>query len=122
VFFKVVRTGDPVSYGSIWAPGVDSRVITLPVGYGDGWMRAMSGRAEVLVRGERRPVVGRICMDQAMVDLGPAGTAYNGDVVTLIGRDGDAVIRVEDLARWANTVPHEVLTAINTRVSRVYLP
>lgn len=120
VFFKVVRAGDPVSYGSIWAPQVNSRVITIPVGYGDGWMRAMSGRAEVIVRGERRPVVGRICMDQAMVDLGPTGTAYNGDVVTLIGRDGDAVIRVEDLARWANTVPHEVLTAINTRVSRVY--
>lgn len=121
VFFKVVRAGNAASYGSTWAPAVDTRVITLPVGYGDGYLRAMSGRAEVLVNGRRCPVVGRICMDQVMVDLGPTGTAYNGDEVVLIGGSGDARIAVEDLARWANTVPHEVLTSINTRVPRVYV-
>ncbi|HEV7714362.1 MAG TPA: alanine racemase, partial [Steroidobacteraceae bacterium] len=63
VFFKVVKAGNPVSYGSSWAPGADTRVITLPVGYGDGYMRAMSGQAEVIVHGRRVPVVGRICMD-----------------------------------------------------------
>jgi alanine racemase len=120
VFFKVVRGGNAVSYGSKWAPATDTRVISLPVGYGDGYARAMSGQAEVLVRGVRRPVVGRICMDQVMVDLGPDGTAYNGDEVALIGRQGDDEIRVEDLARWAGTVPHEVLTSINTRVPRLY--
>src|SRR5262249_6195454 len=70
VFFKVVKAGNPVSYGSMWSPVADTRVITLPVGYGDGYMRAMSGRAEVIVRGRRIPIVGRICMDQIMADLG----------------------------------------------------
>lgn len=121
VFFKVVKAGNAVSYGSKWAPTTDTRVISLPVGYGDGYMRAMSGQALVLVNGKRRAVAGRICMDQVMVDLGPDGTAYNGDEVTLIGRQGDEAIRVEDLARWAGTVPHEVLTSINTRVPRVYV-
>ena len=121
VFFKVIKAGNAASYGSSWAPTADTRAITLPVGYGDGYLRAMSGRAQVLVNGRRCPVVGRICMDQIMVDLSPTGTAYNGDEVVLIGRSGDGSIAVEDLARWANTVPHEILTSINTRVPRVYV-
>jgi alanine racemase len=119
VFFKVVLAGHPVSYGGTWAPHEQTRVITLPVGYGDGYMRAMSGRAEVLVRGRRAPVVGRICMDQVMVDIG-RGSAWNGDEVLLLGRGDGGEIRVEELARWAGTIPHEVLTSINTRVPRVY--
>ncbi len=121
VFFKVVRAGDPVSYGSTWSSPVATRVITLPVGYGDGYPRALSSRAEVLVRGARYPVAGRVCMDQVMVSIGPRGTAYNGDVVTLIGQDGGETVRVEDLARWAGTIPHEILACINTRVPRVYV-
>lgn len=122
VFFKVVRAGNAVSYGSKWTPTAHTRVVSLPVGYGDGYLRAMSGHARVLVRGQPHDVVGRICMDQVMVDLGPDGTAYNGDEVVLIGTQGEARITVEDLARWAGTVPHEVLTSINTRVPRVYVP
>lgn len=123
VFFKVVKAGNPVSYGSTWRPGVATRVITLPVGYGDGYMRAMSGQAQVIVHGRRLPVVGRICMDQIMVDIG-RGTAYNGDEVVLLGSGGSGAeppIRIEELASWANTIPHEILTNINTRVPRVYL-
>lgn len=123
VFFKVVKAGNPVSYGSTWRPVRDTRVITLPVGYGDGYMRAMSGAAQVNVQGHRYAVVGRICMDQIMVDIGN-GTAYNGDEVVLLGssRDGAGLpIRIEELATWANTIPHEILTNINTRVPRVYL-
>jgi alanine racemase len=123
VFFKVVKAGNPVSYGSTWRPGTDTRVITLPVGYGDGYMRAMSGQAQVIVRGQRVPVVGRICMDQIMADIGK-GTAYNGDEVVLLGESregGESPIRIEELAAWANTVPHEILTNINGRVPRVYL-
>jgi len=120
VFFKVVKAGNPVSYGSAWSPAVDTRVITLPVGYGDGYMRAMSGRAEVIVRGRRVPVVGRICMDQIMADIGD-GTAYNGDEVVVLGAGGEPTIRLEELAAWANTIPHEILTNINTRVPRVYV-
>ncbi len=124
VFFKVVKAGNPVSYGSTWRPRTDTRVITLPVGYGDGYMRAMSGSAQVIVRGQRVPVVGRIGMDQIMVDIGPGGTAYNGDEVVLLGESGQGgglSIRIEELAEWANTIPHEILTTINTRVPRLYI-
>jgi alanine racemase len=119
VYFKVVKPGHPVSYGSTWQADRLTRVVTLPVGYGDGYARGMSNKAEVLIRGRRYPVIGRICMDQMMVSIGWE-TAYNGDEVTLIGRDGEHAITVEDLAQWAGTIPYEVLTGINTRVSRVY--
>jgi alanine racemase len=119
VFFKVVRAGHPVSYGSSWSSASDTRVITMPVGYGDGYMRAMSGRAELLVRGTRVPVVGRICMDQIMADIG-SGSAFNGDEVVLLGEAAGQAIRIEQLAAWAGTIPHEVLTSINTRVPRIY--
>jgi alanine racemase len=119
VFFKVVKPGNPVSYGSTWTPSTQTRVVTLPVGYGDGYARAMSGKAQVIVRGKRHPVVGRVCMDQVMVSIGE-DTAYNGDEVVLLGRDGEAVITIEELAAWAGTIPHEILTSINTRVPRVY--
>ena len=119
VFFKVVRAGHPVSYGSEWAPSAETRVVTLPVGYGDGYTRAMSGKAEVIVRGKRYPVVGRICMDQVMVSIG-GDSAYNGDEVILLGRQGAAAISIEEMAAWAGTIAHEILTSINTRVPRIY--
>jgi alanine racemase len=133
VFFKVVQAGFPVSYGSSWSPGEQTRVITLPVGYGDGYVRSMTGRAEVLLHGRRVKVVGRICMDQVMVDIGWT-SAFNGDEVVLLGNsveaggsgrepdtdDSGRAIRIEELATWAGTIPHEVLTSINTRVPRIY--
>jgi alanine racemase len=121
VFFKVVQGGNPVSYGSTWRAAGDTRVVTLPVGYGDGYARAMSGKAEVIVRGKRYPIVGRICMDQVMVDIG-ADSAYNGDEVVLLGAadGGSPALSIEELAGWAGTIPHEILTSINTRVPRVY--
>ena len=121
VFFKVQRAGEPVSYGAEWRPESDTRLITIPVGYGDGYVRSLTGRAEVLVRGERRPVVGRICMDQLVADLGPEGTAYNGDEVVLLGAQGDEAIDAFDLAKWAGTIPHEILSNINARVARRYI-
>jgi alanine racemase len=119
VFFKVVKAGQPVSYGSTFTAREMTRVVTLPVGYGDGYVRAMSDKAEVILHGKRLPVVGRICMDQIMVDIGWS-SAYNGDEAVLLGASGGAVIRIEELAAWAGTIPHEVLTSINTRVPRVY--
>lgn len=119
VFFKVVKAGNSLSYGGHWAPEVDARVVTLPVGYGDGYARAMTGKAEVIIHGQRYPVVGRICMDQVMVSIG-RDSAYNGDEVTLLGGTGAAAISIEEMAAWAGTIPHEVLTSINTRVPRVY--
>ncbi len=116
VFFKVVQPGNPVSYGSTWQSDHPVRVVTVPVGYGDGYFRALSNRGQVVIRGQRHPIVGRVCMDQFMVNL-DWGTAYNGDVVTLIG-DG---ISAQDVADWAGTIPYEVLTNINARVPRVYV-
>lgn len=119
VYFKVVRAGSPVSYDSTWAPDDDTRLVTLPVGYGDGYPRRLSGHASVLIHGDRFPVVGRITMDAMMVDIGQ-GSAFNGDPVVLLGRQGDDVLTVEQLAEWGETIPYEVLTSINTRVPRYY--
>jgi alanine racemase len=121
VYFKVVKAGRTVSYGATWTAEADTRVITLPIGYGDGYPRALSSRGQVLVRGQRHPIVGRICMDQFMVDIGPAGTAYNGDEVVLIGRQGEAAIECEAVAQAAGTIPYEILTGLNQRIPREYL-
>lgn len=120
VYFKVVQPDHPVSYGSRWQSDKLTRVVTIPVGYGDGYMRAMSHKAQVLIRGKKYPSIGSICMDQMMVNINWS-TAYNDDEVVLIGRQGNEEITVADLAKWANTIPYEILTNINTRVPRVYL-
>jgi len=120
VYFKVTKPGHPVSYGSTWQSDKATRVVTIPAGYGDGYFRAMSGKAEVIIQGVKVPQVGRICMDQMVVNLGPDGTGYNGDEVILIGEMENQRITAEDLARWAGTIPYEILTNINTRVPRVY--
>jgi alanine racemase len=120
VYFKVVQPGHPVSYGSTWQSDRPVRVVTVPVGYGDGYFRALSNVAEVIIRGKRYPMVGRVCMDQIMVNI-EWDSAYNGDEVVLIGAAGDERVTCEDLAGWAGTIPYEVLTNINTRVPRVYV-
>jgi len=120
VYFKVVRAGHPVSYDSTWAPEHDTRVVTLPVGYGDGYSRMLSGKAEVLIHGTRYPVVGRITMDATMVDIGQ-DSAHNADPVVLLGAQDGLQITVEEIAGWLGTIPYEVLTMINTRVPRVYI-
>ncbi len=120
VFFKVIQKDHPVSYGSTWQSDHQTRIITLPVGYGDGYMRAMSNKAKIIVRGVKHEQVGHICMDQMMINIDD-GTAYNGDEVILIGQDGKEEITIEDLADWAQTIPYEILTNINTRVPRVYI-
>jgi alanine racemase len=120
VFFKVVQPDHPVSYGSTWVSDHPVRVVTLPVGYGDGYFRSLSNRGKVIIRGKTYPVIGTVCMDQTMVDI-EGDSAYNGDEVVLLGESGGSAIRVEDLAAWAGTIPYEVLTNINTRVPRVYV-
>jgi alanine racemase len=119
VYFKVVRPGHPVSYGGRWQTDHETRVVTLPVGYGDGYFRRMSGRAEVIIRGKKYQQVGTICMDQMMVNL-EQGSAWNGDEAILLGESGGERITAEDLAEWAGTIPYEILTNINTRVPRIY--
>jgi alanine racemase len=119
VYFKVVMPGHPVSYGSRWQSDKMVRVVTVPVGYGDGYFRTSSSKAQVIIRNKRYPVVGVVCMDQFMVNI-DWDSAYNNDEVILIGESEHEQITVEDLAQWAGTIPDEILTNINTRVPRVY--
>lgn len=120
VYFKVVKPGHAVSYGSTWQPDHMVRIVTVPVGYGDGYFRSMSNRAQVIIRGRKFAQVGTICMDQLMANI-EWTSAYNGDEVILLGESGGERITVEDLAHWAGTIPYEILTNINTRVPRVYV-
>jgi len=120
VYFKVVKAGHAVSYGSTWSSDHDVRVVTVPVGYGDGYFRSMSNKALAIIRGAKYRQVGAICMDQLMVNI-EWDSAYNGDEVILLGESGREKITVEDLAEWAGTIPYEILTNINTRVPRVYV-
>jgi len=121
VYFKVTQAGHPVSYGSIWQSDHPVRIVTVPVGYGDGYFRSMSNQAQVIIHGKKYPQVGRICMDQVMVNI-EQDSAFNGDEVILIGAsETGAHIRVENLAEWADTIPYEILTNINTRVPRAFI-
>jgi alanine racemase len=119
VYFKVILPGHPVGYGSTWRSDHMVRAVTAPVGYGDGYFRSMSGKAHVLLRGKKYPVVGRISMDQIVINI-EWDSAYNEDEVILIGESGTESITCEDLAGWADTIPYEILTNINTRVPRLY--
>jgi len=120
VYFKVIKTGQPVGYGSTWAPDHDVRAVTVPVGYGDGYLRSMSHKAHVLINGKRYPVAGSISMDQIVINI-EKDSAFNGDEAILIGKNGANSISVEELAEWAGTIPYEILTNINTRVPRLYI-
>ncbi len=115
VFFKVVKPGHPVSYGSTWETERNTRVVTVPVGYADGYPRRLSNQGEVVIRGKRYPVIGRVCMDQIMVDIGD-DEAWNGDPVTLVGPG----LPVSDVARLADTIAHDILCGISARVPRFY--
>jgi alanine racemase len=119
VYFKVIKPEHPVGYGLKWQSKKNVRAVTVPVGYGDGYLRSMSHKAEVIIRGEKYPVIGTISMDQIVVNI-DGGSAYNGDEVILLGSDGNKSITLEDLAEWAGTIPYEILTNINTRVPRIY--
>jgi alanine racemase len=115
-FSKITKPGHPVSYGSLWQADVETRIVTIPCGYADGYFRRMTNRAHVIVNGKKYPQVGRICMDQFMVNLGN-DEAQVGDEVVLLG-DG---ITVYDLGEWTGTNEYEVMTNISARVPRVYL-
>ena len=119
VYFKVVKKGAGVSYGHSWHAPHDTRIVTVPLGYGDGYLRALSNKGFALVGGERRAIVGKICMDQLMVDLTPTGEAYNGDEVVLIGSQKNHAITVNDIASILETTPHEILVSLNQRIPRI---
>jgi alanine racemase len=120
VYFKVIKAGNAVGYGLTFKPENNIRAVTVPVGYGDGYLRAMSHKAKVLINGTKYPVIGTISMDQIVVNI-ENDSAFNGDEVILLGGIGKNSITAEDLAEWAGTIPYEILTNINTRVPRIYI-
>ena len=120
VYFKIIKAGNAVGYGLTWKSDHNIRAVTVPVGYGDGYFRSMSHKAKVLLNGKLYPVIGNISMDQIVVNI-ENDSAYNSDVVILLGSDEKKSITAEDLAEWSGTIPYEILTNINTRVPRIYL-
>ena len=121
VYIKEVPPGTKVGYGSTHTTSRATLLATLPVGYADGYNRQLSNKAPVLIGGRRCPVVGRVCMDQIMADLGPGADTKIGDEAVLFGRQGDAEISVTELADLAGTINYELVCAISSRVPRVYI-
>ena len=115
--------GDTVSYGRRYMLTEEATIATVPIGYGDGYMRALTGSASCLIRGKRYPVVGTICMDEIMVNVG-SDPVELGDEVVLLGTqtlaDRTGAIDLEELATWAGTIPYEITTAVSARVPRLF--
>jgi alanine racemase len=112
--------GASISYGRTYVLEHDTLVATLSVGYGDGYPRALSNKGKVLYAGKRYPIIGVVCMDLMMLDFSKASGAKIGDEVTLIGRDGEAVLSADEVAAWADTISYEITTRISPRVPRIY--
>ena len=120
VHVKTIQPGETVSYGRRFTAQRETKIATIPVGYADGYKRAFTNKAQVLVHGQRVPVAGTVCMDQVMLDV-TVLDVQPGDEVVLLGRQGDEEITAQELADIAGTICYEVLTGITKRVPRVYL-
>ncbi len=118
---KKVPAGTSISYGQTFVTQRESLIATLPVGYADGYQRALSNRGEALVRGQRAPVAGRVCMDLTMLDVTDIRKVQRGDEVVLLGRQDGAEISADEMAAWANTISYEIFTSIGTRVPRIHI-
>ena len=121
IYVKDIEAGDTVSYGATFTAPCQMRIATVPVGYGDGYFRAFSGKGSVLIGGKRAPILGRICMDQFMVDVSHIPGVSEGDEVVLIGRQGEEKITADELAALAGTISYEILCDLGKRIPRTYL-
>jgi alanine racemase len=117
---KALRAGESVGYDRTWQAPHDTRLGLLPLGYADGYDRLLSNRGEVLVRGRRCPIVGRICMDVTIIDLTPVPEAQAGDTAVLVGEQGGETVQVHDLAELCGTVVQEIVARFSSRLPRVY--
>lgn len=117
---KEIPAGEKVSYGGTFTTTRTTKLATVSVGYGDGYPRALSSKGYVLVRGQKAPIVGRVCMDQMMVDVTDIENVTRADIVTLIGKDGDAEITVEEIAALAGTFNYEFVCDLGKRIPRSY--
>ena len=120
VFLKEVAAGTSLGYGRSFVAPAPMRIATANAGYGDGYPWRLSNKSTALVRGKKAPVVGRVSMDQLLIDVSSVPDAKLGDVVTLLGADGTERISAEDAAEWAGTIPYEILCGIGKRVPRLY--
>ena len=120
VYLKRTPPGISISYGRTYITGQETMIATLPVGYGDGYSRFLSNKGEVLVKGKRAPIRGRVCMDQTMIEVGHLPGVRVGDEVVLIGKQGKENISVEEIAEKIATVPHEIVCRLAKRVPRSY--
>lgn len=117
---KTLPAGNCISYGRHYTTDGDRKIATIPIGYADGYLRCMSGKASVLIRGKRARVVGNVCMDQIMVDVTGIEGAAAGDIATIVGQDGEDSITFDELAKYADTISYELFCLIGKRVPRVY--
>ncbi len=118
---KTVRKGDCISYGRTFVADREMRIATVTIGYADGYSRLLSSKGEILVHGKRCRIVGRVCMDQLMIDVSHVPEAKSGDIVILIGTDGNDRITADDLAQVYGTIGYEVVCGISKRVPRIYI-
>lgn len=120
-FVKEIESGVPISYGGTYVSAQKMKIATIPVGYADGYPRNLSSTGYVLIRGKKAPIVGRVCMDQFMVDVTAIDGVSFGDNVTLIGKDGNEVITVEDLSEISGRFNYEFICDLGKRIPRVYV-
>lgn len=121
VYCKTIHAGQSVSYGGLFTATKDTRVATIPVGYGDGYPRSLSGKGYVLIHGKKAPILGRVCMDQFMVDISEIPEAMEGDKVTLLGMDGTERITAEELGELSGRFNYEFVCDLGKRIPRVYI-
>ena len=121
VRIETIQPGDTVGYGRTFRAGRETVVMTLPIGYGDGYPRILSNRADVLVRGQRARVIGRVCMDMLMADVTDIPGVTTADEVVLLGAQGAQRITPDELAERAETIPYEIMLGFSPRVRREYL-
>ncbi len=119
-FVKTLEAGVEIGYGGTYTTTKETTVATIPVGYADGYSRALSNRGRVLIKGKSFPIIGRVCMDQFMVDISELPEIRQGDEVTLVGRDGDEYISIEEVADMSYSFNYEFVCDIGKRIPRVY--
>lgn len=119
-FVKIIPANEAIGYGGSFVTNRETTVATIALGYGDGYLRALSNKGQILLNGKRVNIIGRVCMDQLMVDVTDIPPVKSGDEAVLIGKQGDGEITAQDVARWAGTLPHEILLSPNQRVNRTY--
>lgn len=119
-FLKKVEKGRTISYGATYETPRATQIATLPIGYSHGYKLGFSNKAHVVVRGKKCPVIGRVTMDQTLVDVGGVPSVRRWDEVTLIGHDGRAGVSAEDLAKLIGTIPYEIVCSVHSRIPRIY--